>query len=180
VALFYKGDFRGALADFNGALRIDSRDEMSLHNRGIVRYVLGDRAGSLKDFNAAITIDPGNSYARIWRLAVAGGESDTEFNAYRAEERARYARQASSWPEALMRGFLGLGTEAELLGKAGAGQDAREVGRRRAEALYYLGLRWKAIEGKNGQSIDYFKRSLAENGSMSHARRLARFEISGD
>jgi lipoprotein NlpI len=180
VALFYRGDFPGALSDFNSALRIDPRGDLALHNRGIVRYVLGDRRGALSDFNAAIALDPGNPYPRIWRLAVATEESVTMSSAYRAEESARYARPSPSWPGALMRGFLGLTAEAELLRIASTEKDARLAGQRRAEALYYLGLRKKTMEKKSEPAMDYFKRSLAEDTSVTHARRLARFEVSGD
>jgi lipoprotein NlpI len=180
VALFYRGDFPGALADFDRALRGEPADAMALHNRGIVRYVLGDRAGALADFNAVIAIDPKNQYSRIWRLALAAGRGDAGFAALLKEERARYASPAGSWPGTLVRGFLGLVSEAELLRKAAAADDARLAGERRAEALYYLGLRKKTIGGGDAPAVDYFKNCLAGDASMTHARRLARFELSGD
>lgn len=51
-------DPRGALADFNEAIRLSPQDAHLYIDRGIAEDFLGDNAKALADFNAAIELDP--------------------------------------------------------------------------------------------------------------------------
>lgn len=55
---FIQGDFQGAIADYNQALRIDPNFAKAYNNRGLAKYYLKDYAGAIADFNQAIRIDP--------------------------------------------------------------------------------------------------------------------------
>jgi len=174
--MFYKGDLSAASADFSSAIRFDPGDGMAFHNRGIVRYLAGDDEGALADFNRSLALDPENAYARVWRLAVSGKAAAANTK----DERARYARRAALWPDILAGAFVGLVSEAELLRRAAGTKDPALSARMRAEAFYYLGLKNKTIEGRSGPAADYFRKSLETGAVMSHARRLAEYELSGE
>jgi tetratricopeptide (TPR) repeat protein len=58
-----KGDYKGALADFNTALKINPKSANTYNNRGLVRTQLGEKQGALADYNLAIKIDPKNALA---------------------------------------------------------------------------------------------------------------------
>jgi lipoprotein NlpI len=174
--MFYKGDLSAASADFSAAIRLDPGDGMAFHNRGIVRYLAGDIAGARSDFNRSLALDQGNAYARIWRLAVSGKAASSIMK----NEHARYARRAVAWPNILSGAFVGRVSEAELLRRAAGTKDPALSARMRAEAFYYLGLRNKTIEGRLEQAEDYFRKCLETGAVMSHARRLAGYELSGE
>ena len=60
---YEQGNFQGAIADYNQALRIDPNDAQAYNNRGNAKYDLKDYAGAMGDFNEAIRIDPNNPTA---------------------------------------------------------------------------------------------------------------------
>jgi tetratricopeptide (TPR) repeat protein/transglutaminase-like putative cysteine protease len=51
-------EYHAALADFDAALALDSRDASALANRGISYFWRGHKARARADFNAALRIDP--------------------------------------------------------------------------------------------------------------------------
>jgi tetratricopeptide (TPR) repeat protein len=54
-----QGDFRGALADYNRAIALDSRSATAYNNRGILKETkFNDTPGALADYNQAIAIEP--------------------------------------------------------------------------------------------------------------------------
>ncbi|MBK5279095.1 MAG: tetratricopeptide repeat protein [Bacteroidia bacterium] len=77
---FNNGDYKGALAEYNRAIALDSTDLDYLVNRGIVKEKLNDYEGSLGDFTNAISLKPdferawfnrGNVLTKLDRLAEA-------------------------------------------------------------------------------------------------------------
>ena len=56
-----KGDFLGALADYNQCIEVDYYEPMTLNNRGFTKIKLGDLAGAISDFDKAIELDPGTA-----------------------------------------------------------------------------------------------------------------------
>src|SRR5262249_44219533 len=53
-----KGDYAGALTDFNTAIRIDPQEAVTYNNRGNVRYFREEYEAALADFAEAIRLDP--------------------------------------------------------------------------------------------------------------------------
>ena len=61
---FNRGDFKGALEEYNLAINIDSTDANYLLNRGLVKEKLKDYEGSITDFTKAISLKP--DYESAW------------------------------------------------------------------------------------------------------------------
>lgn len=61
---FSKKDFKGALEEYNLAIRIDPTDVDYFLNRGLVKEKLNDYEGSLSDFTTAISMKP--DYESAW------------------------------------------------------------------------------------------------------------------
>jgi tetratricopeptide (TPR) repeat protein len=56
-----KGDYRGALADYNQAIALEPKSANAYNNRGVLKNEkLTDFQGALADYNQAIAIDPKN------------------------------------------------------------------------------------------------------------------------
>ena len=53
-----QGNFEGAIADYNQALRIDPNDANVYYNRGNIKYKFQDYQGAIADYTQAIRIDP--------------------------------------------------------------------------------------------------------------------------
>ncbi|MDF5727134.1 MAG: tetratricopeptide repeat protein [Rhizonema sp. PD38] len=53
-----KGDFRGAIEDFNQVIRLNPNDTDAYCNRGVAHYELGDKKAAIEDFNQAICLNP--------------------------------------------------------------------------------------------------------------------------
>jgi hypothetical protein len=65
---FSAGDVRGALADLNGALRIEPRDALALAGRGIVLARLGRHVDAALDLDRAVAHAPPRKRPRILTL----------------------------------------------------------------------------------------------------------------
>ncbi len=77
---FNQGDFKGALEQYNQAVRIDSSDADYFLNRGLVKSKLKDYTGSLDDFSRAVLLrenfesawfNRGNALTKLNRLQEA-------------------------------------------------------------------------------------------------------------
>jgi tetratricopeptide (TPR) repeat protein len=56
-------DFRGAIADYTEAIRLNPNYAEAYNDRGAARYDLGDKQGAIADYNTAIKINPNYAYA---------------------------------------------------------------------------------------------------------------------
>jgi tetratricopeptide (TPR) repeat protein len=78
-----KGDYKGALADFNQVLRLNPNYKAAYTGRGVARGGLGDLKGAIEDLSQALQIDPNNIRALAargdWRFEAGdkqGAEAD--------------------------------------------------------------------------------------------------------
>jgi clan AA aspartic protease (TIGR02281 family) len=56
-------DYRGALSDFNKAIKIDAKDDWALTNRASTKALIKDYKGAIADLNLAITYNAENAEA---------------------------------------------------------------------------------------------------------------------
>jgi len=56
-------DFKGAIADYSSAIRINPNDDISYSNRGIAKSDLGDKQGAIADYNEVIRLKPDSAIA---------------------------------------------------------------------------------------------------------------------
>jgi tetratricopeptide (TPR) repeat protein len=66
---FRKGELKEALADYDQALKLNSKESASLFMRGVVKHRLGDKGGGDADEAAALAIDP-NAASEFADVAV--------------------------------------------------------------------------------------------------------------
>jgi tetratricopeptide (TPR) repeat protein len=61
-----KKDYRGAIADFTEAIKLDSGFLQAYENRGVAKYYLQDFRGAIEDYDRALEINPDdyNTYGR--------------------------------------------------------------------------------------------------------------------
>ncbi|PMB44794.1 hypothetical protein CEN39_27830, partial [Fischerella thermalis CCMEE 5201] len=57
-------DYKGAIADYTEAIRLNPKYDEAYNDRGIARSELGDKQGAIADFNTAIKINP--NYANAY------------------------------------------------------------------------------------------------------------------
>ena len=70
-----KFDYDRALADYNGAIKLDPKHAYPRNNRGIVHRMKGNFESAIADFSEAIKLDPRHAGAlsnRCWTLAIVG------------------------------------------------------------------------------------------------------------
>jgi serine/threonine protein kinase len=61
---YHKNDYKGAIADFNEAIRLKPDDAKTYNVRGLMKYYLADFQGAITDYNEAIRINP--NYAEAY------------------------------------------------------------------------------------------------------------------
>ncbi|ARV58703.1 guanylate cyclase [Nostocales cyanobacterium HT-58-2] len=59
-----KGDYQGAIADFNQFLRLNPNGFKAYYHRGLARQKLGDYKGAMRDFDIYLQYNPNNVEAR--------------------------------------------------------------------------------------------------------------------
>lgn len=86
VILNRHGKYQAALADFDAALALDSRDASALANRGIAYFWRGHKARARTDFDAAVANDPHSSVALngFGLLALHAGDDAGAITAFTA------------------------------------------------------------------------------------------------
>ena len=78
-----KKDYKGAIVEFNDAIRRDSVFLQAYENRGVAKYYLNDFIGAIEDYNKALEINPDDyntfgrrGYARFNLNDFAGAVAD--------------------------------------------------------------------------------------------------------
>ncbi|MFQ4141201.1 tetratricopeptide repeat protein [Chlorogloeopsis sp. ULAP02] len=84
-------DYKGAIADYTEAIRLNPNYIAAYYNRGLVRSALGDKQGAIADYNSALKINPNDAKAYLNRgvayyalgnlqLAIADSNSALKIN----------------------------------------------------------------------------------------------------
>jgi tetratricopeptide (TPR) repeat protein len=58
-----KGELNNAIKDYDEAIRLDPKDVIAYHNRGLDKMDLKDNIGAIKDFEEAIRLDPKSAFS---------------------------------------------------------------------------------------------------------------------
>ena len=58
IAKHNQGEYAGAIADYNQAIRLNPDDADTFHNRGFAKVKLEQYAGAIADYNEAIRLNP--------------------------------------------------------------------------------------------------------------------------
>ncbi|QLE39557.1 tetratricopeptide repeat protein [Nostoc sp. C052] len=70
LSRYVLGDIKGAINDYNQALRINPNHADAYNNRGLARSTLGDKQGAINDYNQALHIDANFTQAYINLLII--------------------------------------------------------------------------------------------------------------
>ena len=60
---YYFGDYKGAIADYDSAIRLKPDDAEAYNSRGIAKSMLGQHVAAIVDFDTAIRLKPDNAEA---------------------------------------------------------------------------------------------------------------------
>ncbi len=75
---FGQEDYRGAIADYSEAIRLNPNYAEAYLYRGTTRYELGEKQGAIADYNAALKINPNNASAYNNRGAARSDLGDNQ------------------------------------------------------------------------------------------------------
>jgi tetratricopeptide (TPR) repeat protein len=167
-------DWRGALADYNQAIKLDSNYAIAYMNRGNVRDDLGDKQGAITDYNQAIKINPNYAKAYYNRGNVRDDLGDkqgaiTDYN-QAIKINPNYAKAYSN------RGIV----RDDLGDKQGAIADynqAIKINPNLAQAYYNRGVVRKQLGDKQGAIQDVQKagelfKQQGDNANYERAMKL--------
>ena len=96
-------DLKGALADLNEAIRLNTRESGYYINRGLVRYQMNDLRGAMDDYDQVIGMDKNNLIARFNRglLRYQVGDNNRaieDFDVVIQQENSHFHGYSSGWP----------------------------------------------------------------------------------
>jgi tetratricopeptide (TPR) repeat protein/S1-C subfamily serine protease len=151
------GDKKGAIADYDRAIAIDSQYTAAYSSRGIVKSELGDKKGAIADFNLAIAIDPLDSTA-YYNLGIVKSELGDKKGAIADYDRAIAINPLDT------KNYYNLGVvKSELGDKKGAiaaFNRAIAIDPQSAKNYYNLGVVKSELGDKKG-AIDDYDRAIA-------------------
>ncbi|MBO3458983.1 tetratricopeptide repeat protein [Aetokthonos hydrillicola Thurmond2011] len=73
---FQRGDYKGAIADFNHALVLNPNDANVYYNRAVLLHELGDDLNAVSDFDRAIELNPRDANSYFHRAGARYGLGD--------------------------------------------------------------------------------------------------------
>ena len=179
-AYLEKGDFDGALADFDQAIKVDPRYPNAYHNRAIIHLSRGEYDAAMADCNEAIKLNPNYALAYFERGLVFFNEGEfakaqadlkksselnpkrvvtalwlyvTERRNHAPTELAQSAGQfgGEAWPAPVIRLFLGKASPAETL-KAAETTGPTNKATQICEADFYV-AEYELATGAKGEAV---------------------------
>jgi tetratricopeptide (TPR) repeat protein len=158
-----KGDFEGATADYNQAIRLDPKDFAAFERRALTKQLKGDFEGALGDL---VLFDelapPGGSqdYAHLytWLVRVRRGQSAEANRELAAYLGSRRNTPAADWIPKIGRFLLDQISESDFLGDA-TSSDVEKDRAQHCEAWYYAGMK-RLLAGDKKTAADYFNKCL--------------------
>src|SRR5215510_8125917 len=120
VAKKAKGDFEGAIADYNLAIELDPKYSAAYFHRGIAKQAKGDLKGAIGDINGAIERNDQDFYPRLflWLMRSRLGESDAANKELAAFLDKRRNATPEEWTPKVAGYLLGNVSEADLFAAA--------------------------------------------------------------
>ena len=174
-----KGDYRGAIADYNEAIRLNPNHVEAYNNRGGVRFKLGDKQGAIKDCNQVITIDTNNDQAYFNRGLIRSVLGD---NQAAIEDYNQVIKIDSNNAEA----YFNRGLAHSVLGDNQAAiedyNQAIRINPDHAKAYFSRGTAFYDVANK-GNAMKDFKEAIRINPNYAeayHNRGVARYDLRDD
>ena len=157
-ARFFKGDFAGALADYDRMVELEPGMSAEHWRRGIAAFYAGDYEKAAKQFEAYHAFDDVDRENGIWRYF----SQHKAYGAAKAKEGLlKYKKDDREPFPAVYALFEGKTTpEAILAGIAAAKIDDEEREKRLFYAELYIGLNL-AVEGKGAEALPHLKKAAA-------------------
>ena len=93
------GDYKGAIADFDSAIRLKPDDDKAYNNRGVAKGALGQHVAAIADFDSAIRLKPDDAKAysnRGIEKALLNRISETKQDVRTALRLAKQGRRYAS------------------------------------------------------------------------------------
>jgi Flp pilus assembly protein TadD len=75
---YEKGDYQGALSDFNKLIEIDPKNDINYNARSEIKLALGDKSGAILDCDRAIALNPKSETAYFARGNIKVGLGDRQ------------------------------------------------------------------------------------------------------
>jgi tetratricopeptide (TPR) repeat protein len=73
---FQRGDYKGAISDYNHALVLNPNDANIYYNRAVLLHELGDDLNALSDFDRAVQLNPRDANIYFHRAGARYGLGD--------------------------------------------------------------------------------------------------------
>jgi lipoprotein NlpI len=168
-----KGDFGGAIRDYDQAIRIDPTNAVSWINRANAQHAQGNFEAALSDYDRGIALAKDHApYARIFRCLIQRrlrrGDPDSELSRDAAQWR-------TSWLKTVARFLTGQMTEADLY-TAAAGGPSETRPWLPCESYYFAGMQ-ALLGGELERARALFTKCVGTNHTGRLVLALARAEL---
>ncbi len=169
-------DFRGAIEDYNQAIKINPNNVDAYYNQGLAHYALGDNQAAIEDYNQAIKINPNDAdtYYNQGLAHYALGDNQAAIEDY---------NQAIKINPNYANSYIGRGLAHYVLGDNQAAiedySQAIKINPNYANAYYNRGLAHSVLRD-NQAAIEDYNQAIKINPNYANAyynRGLSRYVL---